>query len=175
MSKNTISFEVSEEKDTAIQTSFETLSNELGFLIELSDKENRRLCKMGRKNLDFVHRSLQHAQTSPGYIPPFVSLEEFVKDVNLASYLRKFEKNLTILTEKVRSTATLAEAEAFRAGRLYYSTAKTAAGAGDEEAETVVKDLAVHFKDLGPKKETIDSTTEETEETEQPQTIHALT
>lgn len=167
MSKNMLSYEVSPEKDTALQASYEALMNECDFLIELSDKETRRLFKMGRKNLDFVHRSLQYAQTNPEYIPTFVNLDEFVKDVNLASYLRTFEKKLKMLFEKVRSTATLAEAEAYQSGRMYYNTAKTAASGGDEAAESVVRDLAIHFKNLGPKSKTTDSTTEEPVETEQ--------
>ena len=72
--------------------------------------------------------------------------------MDLAAWLRKLEKNLDLLSDKIKDTAMLAESEAYQAVRLYYNAVKVAARAGDEEAERIAKDLAQHYKILGMRK-----------------------
>jgi hypothetical protein len=149
MSTNRLSVEITQEKSDAVDQLMSDLLVELDFLVSLSIAGKKRLAKMGRKNLDFVNRSFRHAGGSTQFLPSFLTVEEFKKDVDLAVWLRKFEKQLDMLADRVKDTAILAEAEAFRAARYYYSAVKAAARVGSAEAEPIVKDLGLHFKRQG--------------------------
>lgn len=146
MSTNQLSFEITPEKDTAVHQFLDGLMVELDFLVDLSIEDRKKLVKMGRKNVDFVKRSYRHAQTNPQFLPSYMSLEEYRKDVDLSEWLRKVEKKFDIVVDRLKDTAMLAEAESYQTSRLYYGSAKAAAKAGDEGAEQIGKDLAVHFK-----------------------------
>jgi hypothetical protein len=152
MSTNKLSVEITQEKDTAVQQLLDSVQGELDFLIDLSVDDRKRLFKMGRRNVDFVNRGLKHLEGSPQFIPPYMSLEEYRKDVDTSTWLRKVEKRLDEISDMVKDTAMLAEAEAYQAARLYYKSVKAAARAGDEGAEQIVRDLAVHFKKMNPYK-----------------------
>ena len=151
MPTNEIDFEITEEKDKTINQLVDTLTTELNFLKDLDTAGRRGISKMGRKNLDLVERTFQHAEGNPEFIPNFTSLSEFKKDFDLSKWLRKLEKKLDLLSDKIKDTAMLAESESFLAARLFYGSVKSAAGAGNEKAEGIARDLAVHFKKYGPK------------------------
>ena len=151
MSTNEISIEISQEKDKTVNQLVDTLTTELNFLIDLDIAGRRAIAKMGRRNLDLVERTYQYAESNPEFTPPYISLAEFKKDVDLSKWLRKLEKKVDLLFDKIKDTAMKAESEAFQSARLYYSAVKDAATAGNEKAELITRDLAVHFKRLGPK------------------------
>lgn len=149
MSTNQLSVEITQEKSDAVDQLLNDLLVEMDFLVSLSIAGKKRLAKMGRKNVDFVNRSLRHAGGSTQFLPSFVTVEEFKKDIDLAVWLRKLEKRLDMLADSVKDTAILAEAEAFTAARYFYSAVKAAARAGSAEAEPIVKDLGIHFRRQG--------------------------
>jgi hypothetical protein len=149
MSTNELSVEITQEKDAAVQQLIDNLLAELDFLVDLGVDDRRRLAKMGRKNVDFVDRGYRHAEGTPRFLPSYITLEEFKKDVDFSGWIRKLEKKLDMIADKVKDTAMLAESEAFKTSRLYYNSVKAAANAGDEEAEPIARDLAVHYKKLG--------------------------
>ena len=153
MSTNELSVEISQEKDSSVNQLLDNLTSELDWLKDLSVEDRIRMAKMGRKNLDLVERSFQHAGSNPQFLPAFIPFEEFKKDVDLYGWLRRLEKKMALIFDKIKDTAMLAEAEAFQTARLYYNSAKAAAKAGDEDAEQIARDLAVHYKRLGSKKE----------------------
>jgi len=146
MSIEKLSFVVTPEKDTIVQQVVDNLSAELDFLLLLAIEDRMGLTKMGRRDVDFVYRTFKHASGTPVYVPPFVSLEEFKKDVDLSTWLRKVEKKLDLIITKVRDTALVSESEAYQSARLFYNSVKAAAKAGDEEAEKITRELAVHYK-----------------------------
>ncbi len=151
MSTNEISVEITEEKDKTVNQLVDTLTTELNFLKDLDIAGRKGIAKMGRRNLDLVERTFQHAESNPEFTPGYISIAEFKKDVDFSKWLRKLEKKVDLLADKIKDTAMLAESESFQAARLYYSSVKSAAGAGNEKAELIARDLAVHFKRLGPK------------------------
>ncbi len=146
MSTNKLSVVVTPEKDTIVLQLLDNLLAELAFLLLLAIEDRMRLVKMGRKDVDFVYRGFKHAAGTPVYLPSYVSLEEFKRDVDLSTWLRKVEKKLDLIATKVKDTALVAESEAFQAARLYYNSVKAAAKAGDEEAEKIAIELAKHYK-----------------------------
>lgn len=146
MSTNDLSVEISQEKDTVVHQLLDNLTSELDFLVGLSVEERKRLVKMGRKNVDFVDRSFKYAEGNPQFLPIYMPFEEFKKDVDFSDWLRKVEQKLDQVSDKLKDTAILAEAESFQTARLYYNSVKAAAKAGDEGAEQIARDLAVHYK-----------------------------
>jgi hypothetical protein len=137
---------IAPEKDTIVQQLLDNLLTELDFLVLLAIEDRRDLSKMGRRDLDFVYRTLKHASGTPVYLPPYVLLEEFKKDVDYSTWLRKVEKKIDLILTKVRDTALVSESEAYKSARLYYNSVKAAAKAGDEEAEKITKELAIHYR-----------------------------
>ncbi len=146
MSTNELSVEITQEKDAAVHQLLESLQAELDFLRDLSIKDRMRLAKMGRRDVDFVSRGYRHADGNPEFLPSYVPLEEFKKDVDLADWLRRLEKQLEAFLDKVKDTALLAESEAYKTARLYYNSVKAASRAGNTGAEPIARDLAIHYK-----------------------------
>jgi hypothetical protein len=118
MSTNILSVEITQEKDTAVNQLLGNFQAEMDWLVDLSVKGRRELSKMGRRNLDMVERSYQHAGHKPKYLTLALPIEEFKKDVELYRWLRKLEKKLDLLSDKIKDTAMLAEAEAYQAARV---------------------------------------------------------
>lgn len=152
MSTNQLSVEITQEKDTAIIQGLDNLEAELDFLVDLNVRGRKSLAIMGRKNLELVDRSHQHAQVASQFLPSYMPLEEFTKDVLLADWLRKIKKKVDKISDKIDDTTLLAEAEAYQTARLYYNSVKAAAKAGDESAEQIARDLAIHYKRWGASK-----------------------
>lgn len=161
MSTNQVSIVIAPEKDTIVQQILDNLSAELDFLLLLTDEDRRDLSKMGRRDLDFVYRAFKHASGTPVYLPPYVLLEEFKKDTDFSTWLRKVEKKIDLILTKVRDTALVSESEAYKSARLYYNSVKAAAKAGDEEAEKITKELAVHYKKKIESPEAVKKTSKE--------------
>jgi len=146
MNNNLMSLQVSQELVDEVDRLLKDLEVRLSPLSELTIAEQRRLTKMGRKNVDFVERGYRHADISRDYLIGKISFEEFKKDVDLGKWLRIVEKKMGMIASKVKSTAILAEADAYRAARLYYNAAKAAARAGDVLAEPIARDMSIHYR-----------------------------
>ena len=153
MKTNKISEVVSPEVETELVTSIkEAHGTKLPFLVELSPKERKSLPRLNPKYVDFMSEAYHHAISSPGYLPSYLPLEEFTKDMDLRSTLSKVRKELRILDKKLKDTLLLVDSEAYQAARVYYDTVKTAAREGDGVAEIIAKGLAPHYKKKRTKK-----------------------
>lgn len=146
MSTNVISIEVTQEQTNEVERILDDLSAKLAMLKELTLDDRKRLAKMGRKHVDFVDRSYRHAEINPGYLTGAIPFVEFKKDYQLSTWLRLVEKKLGLISNKVKDSAMQAEAEAYQTARLYYTSVKAAAKAGDEIAGPIDRDLSPHFQ-----------------------------
>ena len=149
MSTNLLSVEITQEKQDAVTLLLDNLFAKLDFLGDLSAKERQRLVKMGRCHADFVTRGYRHAEGTPQFVPGFVNLTDFKNNIELGAWLRRVEKSVDLLIDKLKDTAMLAESEAFNFARLYYKVVKAAAKAGSEEAEPIARDLSIHYRKQG--------------------------
>ncbi len=122
------------------------------------------MSKLSRRFVDFVDRSLLHARANPQYVPPFVNVEEFSKDVELRDSLHRMYAEANGFIERLRDTILLTESEAYQTARVFYKSVKSAAKEGAEGAEQIAKDLAYHYK----KKRSEKSETDEDESQEKP-------
>ncbi|MCP5046838.1 MAG: hypothetical protein GY940_06680 [bacterium] len=146
MPTNKLSVEVSEKKIARVHRLLDRVLEELDFLIDLPVEERIGMPKMGRGHADMVQNTLSFGEVHPHLQPRVWPVEEIKKDVVLARLMRGLESKLDVVSQKVKDTAMQAEAEAYQGSRLYYSSAKGAADAGDPEAERIVKELSLHYK-----------------------------
>jgi hypothetical protein len=153
MSLNNISAEIPQETENTIIQSIKDTKDALPFLVDLTNEERIRLAKMSRKSVDFVDKSLLHANNYPQYVPPYLDLEEFQKDVELRKPLYRIQAEVASFQEKLRDTILLVESDAHTTARVFYKSIKAAAKEGQEAAEDIAKDLAFHYKKAKPTEE----------------------
>jgi len=146
MSINNVSAEILQETEDTVIQSIRTAKDSLTFLVDLTKEERIRLAKMGRKSVDFVDRGLIHAVNYPQYVPPYLNLEEFKKDMNLRKPLLRIIAETASFQEKLRDTLMLVESDAHTWARVFYKSIKAASKEGQEAAENIAKDLAFHYK-----------------------------
>ena len=96
MSQGKISFELTEEAYGQIAQSIRALDSQLPFAINLTVEERRKLHKMGDKSIAFVEKAAQYADERPDWVPPYLDIPEFKKDLKLARQL----KDLLMILEK---------------------------------------------------------------------------
>lgn len=147
MSLKKLSDEISQEVETQVIQSIKGIhEQQMPFLLDLAVKERMRLSKLGPRFADFVDTSFRHANTCPQFLPNFVMLDEFTKDMNLRDSLLRIREEVRILDKKLRDTIMVAKSETYQSARLFYNTVKAAAREKEEGAELIVKDLAAHHK-----------------------------
>jgi hypothetical protein len=166
MTLNKISAEIPQETENQIIQQIKDAKTALAFMVALSSEERVRLAKLSRGHVDFVDRSLIHAQANPQYLPSYVSLEEFAKDMELKNSLHRIRTELNALAQRINDTILVVESEAYQTARLFYKSVKAASKEGAEDAERISKDLSYHYK----KKRSSKTETDETDNTtpEQP-------
>lgn len=161
MTMNKISAEIPQENETLVQQHLTDTATLLDCLVNLTPEERMRMAKMGRKDLDFVERSLRHAEGTPEYLPSYIPLDEFRKDVQLVQTLKRVHKEVEDLYTKLNDTILQVSAEAYQTSRIYYKSVKTASKEGAEGAEVIYKDLARHYKKSSNPKPEEEPSTEE--------------
>lgn len=146
MSLNKISAAVAPETEEGVIQRIKEARGLLSFLVDLTSKERIRMSKLSRRFVDFVDRGLLHAKANPQYVPLFISVEEFTKDVELRDSLLRMYAEANGLIERLRDTLLLVESEAYQTARVFYKSVKSAAKEGADGAEQIAKDLAYHYK-----------------------------
>jgi hypothetical protein len=119
---------------------------------------------LSRKYVDFMDKGLLHAKAHPHYMPPFLSVDEFSKDVELKNCLHRILAEVDSFSERLSDTLLQVESESYNSARVFYKSVKAAAKEGAEDAERIAKELAYHYKKRSSK--------EEGEEEEQPEPAH---
>ena len=150
MNLKKISAEIPQEQETQVLQYVKDIESHLPFLVDLNSKERIRLAKLSRGRVDMVDCSFIHATSSPRYLPSFVTLGGFKKDVDLRDCLQRIGAEIDSLKEKIDDTILLVGSEAYRSARLFYKIVKAAAGVGEEDAERIAKDISCHFKKKTP-------------------------
>ncbi|MDQ1350997.1 MAG: hypothetical protein QG657_1299 [Acidobacteriota bacterium] len=146
MQLNRISAEIPQDVEDLLVQELEEMRKRLPFLIDLSIEERIAMPKSSRKLVDFIDTGLLQARTHPNYLPSFVDINEYEKDVKARKSLRRIYEALNAFTDRVRDTLMVVESEAYLAARVLYKTAKTAAKEGAEDAERIVKEMSFHYK-----------------------------
>ncbi len=119
------------------------------YLVTLGTLDRRKMPRLGDKNEVFVLKTLAYATSNPEFMPTFVDIGEFRKDVDLMQGLRPMARLAVQFAELLDDTIGLAGSEALQASLPYYSTTKTAAKMGQPLAMTIAADLGGQFQGQG--------------------------
>jgi len=134
-----------ENESKAIQL-IKDIKSTLDFLVNLDSESRVRLAKLSRGRVDFLDRSMVEAKAYPGFLPSYLTLEEFSKSMELKDGLHRIRAELSSLAEQTNDTILVVESEAYESARLYYNSVKAAAQSGKEGAERIAKELAFYYK-----------------------------
>jgi len=118
-------------------------------LISLGTENRRTMPRMGDKNEAFVVKVLAYAISNPEFLPAFVDVGEFQKDVDVIEALRPLRRALGLIVDLLDDTLALAGSEALMAALPYYKAVKAAAKLGHPGAQTIADDLAARFAAQG--------------------------
>ena len=127
MSQNLISAELTAEDQEAALAAIQQIQS-LPFLIGLSNKDKRKLNKMGDKSRSFVDQALNLAKQNIDIMPNRFDLEEFERDVALYHALRPINTAISKLNELVDSTLLAVGSDAYTAALDVYAFAKMSNG-----------------------------------------------
>lgn len=149
MSYGNISAQISDETVTQIIGMVQEIDNLLPFTINLSTEDMKTLVAMGDKSVPFVDKSLELAQQNPDFVPKFMDVDEFSRDLVLSKQMRRIMNVMMPLSEKIRDTFYAVGSEAFFQARVFYGSTKTAAKANVPGTDDIVKELGKRYKPLG--------------------------
>lgn len=158
--ENRISAALAEQEVENIRSMVQQMDYSMPFLKNLTPMERHALPKSADKTVSFLGKSLDHSQHNPQFVPSFLDVYEFDKDVNLSETLLSIARPMRALLEKIEDTAMLASSEAYVAALLFYQSVKTAAKMGIPGAQAIYDDLKGRFPSKTHKRAT--SKSEET-------------
>jgi hypothetical protein len=141
-----ISAVLTPETESKVIQLVKDIKTTLDFLVNLDSESRVRLAKLSRGRVDFLDRSMVEAKTYPGFLPSYITLEEFSKSMELKDSLHRIRAKISSLAEQTNDTILVVESEAYESARLYYNSVKAAAQSGKEGAERIAKELAFYYK-----------------------------
>lgn len=124
MIPNKIDVDFSTDDLQAVMQALETVREKLPFLIGLSDKERRRLARIGRKSQAFTYQALDVAAQHPELMPRYLDVDGAMRDMNLFTSLNSILQVLSELEQMVKDTQAVAGSEAYAAARKAYMSVK---------------------------------------------------
>lgn len=136
----------------AIMTNLQNIRSILSFAVNLTAEERRALPKMGDKRFTFVTKVMEYTVNEPQFNPPYLSLPEANKDLNLFNDLRALLAESQQVTEIMSDTQMASGVEIYDYCRAYYDTVKEASVRNAPGAESIFQDLNEFF-DRPPQEE----------------------
>lgn len=147
MNENRISIEISQADIAAVNAAIQVINDKLRpYLIALNQEDKKVLAKIGERNVPFVEKCLQYAQSNPEFLPPYINAGEFKKDFDGFSVLRNLLRPLAQTVNNIDDTATLCGSEANEQGLAYYGSVRHAAKMNVPNARAIYDDLSVRFE-----------------------------
>jgi hypothetical protein len=114
-------------------------------LFNLGPDDKQGLLKMGDKSAAFVAKALDYAVKNPGLVPPYVSVEEAVRDHTLCAQLTEIYREMTVLQQALEDTIMIAGSEAYDAALQFHASVKAASRSNTPGSQAVYDDLAQRF------------------------------
>ena len=145
--ENRISINIPEDVKTAVDTKLDEIYAILNpYLVTVSETQKLSLLKIGDKTAPLVTKSYEYATgTGKEYVPTYLDVTEFSKDVVASNQLNNIRKQLDQLTQVIDDTRSLAANDAYAEALAYYSSVKNAAKAGEAKAKIIYDDLSQRF------------------------------
>jgi hypothetical protein len=153
--QNMFSLELNQQDVAEINKAIATLKAKLmPALKAVKSEEKSELPKMGDKTFSFVTKALEHCESNPELVPPFLDASEFRKDLKSIETLRSFYSPIEQIAEMLSDSMTLAGSDAYSAALMFYGSVKSAKKSNVAKAGTIFDDLSSKFPGKKAVKET---------------------
>lgn len=146
ISKNNVSFELTEAELQSVRDAIATLKTILGpHLIALSPRDRQRIPKMSDGTFPFVEKVIDYTKDDNQFLPPYVDFQELCKDWAVVKSLMPAYRDLKQLESNLNDTLTLAGSEAYMGSLGYYNSVKFGARMNVSDAKVIYEDLRKRF------------------------------
>jgi len=150
---NRMSLDIPADAMQAIQAAQQVMAEQLDpHLVKLTPEQRQALLKMGPRTSDFVARAMSYVRAMPEYLPGFVDIDEFQKDLDAVVTLGELQHQVGATSDMIDDSLMLAGSEAYAAALSIYDALKSAARRGSPQAQAAVADLAERLGPRGPRK-----------------------
>lgn len=146
---NYISHVFSAEDQQKATDLFNQLLALFGFCINLSTDQRSELPKLSDGRLPFTEKAIDIGNQESQIVAPYISLDEFKKDIDLFKVMGPFEILAGKLFELISDTRMAAGTDAYAAARSIYTSAQNAEKNGVPGMKLIVDELGVLFKGQG--------------------------
>ena len=144
--QNQISVEIPDAVITSVVRKLGECKTELApFMQGLTAEERRDLFKMGDKTVATVQKTQSYVETNPEFIPAYMDVREFNRDVTVVNQLKPIEDLVSQLGVDISDTRMLAGSEALQQSLLYYGQVREADSKGVPSSSAIYEDLQPRF------------------------------
>ncbi len=144
--QNQISVEIPDAVITSVVRKLGECKTELApFMQGLTAEERRDLFKMGDKTVATVQKTQSYVETNPEFIPAYMDVREFNRDVTVVNQLKPIEDLVSQLGVDISDTRMLAGSEALQQSLLYYGQVREADSKGVPSSRAIYEDLQPRF------------------------------
>ncbi len=148
--ENIISIEITPEDKAAIETALTSLQTVLAkYVIVLTPTQKKEMAKMSDKSIAFVEKVSDYKTSNPEFIPAYMDVAEFDKDLKAVRELREFQRITEQENSSLFDTIMLCGSEAYKAALGYYNSVKQAAKMNVPAAADIYNDLKKRFVKSG--------------------------
>lgn len=147
MIENRISLSISDTEKANILQAVNALAALLQpLLIALDADDRKRLAKIGDGTIPFMQKVEQYVETNPEFVPAFVGVAEFKKDLRTFTDLREVLRPMLQMVSNLEDTAMLSGADAYDVGRAFYNSVQQGKKLNVPNAGVIYEDLKPRFE-----------------------------
>lgn len=115
-------------------------------LIALGAEDRKRLAKISDGTIPFMQKVAQYVESNPEFVPAFVDVAEFKKDLQTFTDLREVLRPILQMVSNLEDTTALTGAEAYDFGRAYYKSTQQGVKMNVPNANAIYEDLKERFE-----------------------------
>jgi hypothetical protein len=115
------------------------------YTVSLTPAERHSMLKMGEKSFAFVEKAYDFAVENPGFVPPYLNMQEFDIDFADAHGLWTVRNDARQVYELIDDTTMVAGSESYNAALIFYNSVKVAAAQDIPGAKAVYEELKKRF------------------------------
>lgn len=145
LTNNRINTTATAAQITAVKTAFQTIMNNLPFLVGITAEERKSLQTIDVANKAFTEDAINIAINNANLVPTYISIAGMQNDLTLFAQLDEISGLANQLCERVEDTKMLAGSEAYQGALTLYRAFGTAADAGVSGADSLVDQLKKRF------------------------------
>jgi len=144
--QNDVSIVIPPEVLTEVKDAVTLIKTKLDpYLVALTPDERKTLPKMSDKTVAFVEKSLNYAETTPEFAPPYLKVDEMKIDVTAVDELSEILNPIKQIGSNLDDSVMVCGSEAFVSALSYYNSVKMAAKMDIPNAKPIYDDLKKRF------------------------------